>query len=334
MWAVKNSTPFKAAGAWGRDKQGIHEWIVVVKGTFDIGPDGRALIADEQLEPLIAPEYNGEPGVSSLKYEADLVAAKPTTDILLNATAYAPGGQPSTGFSVGMRVGPVKKVLRVKGHQFWEDGVRGVRPSSMEAVDRLPIVYERAYGGYDDEDPDPAKHAMDSRNPVGCGLVTDPKRRVGRALPNFEFPDGAIEKTGPAGFGALDSFWSPRRELCGTYDEQWQAGRMPLLPHDWNALSLQCSPVDQRPSSALRGGEPVELKNLTPGGELKFSLPKIHLTFNTLIDGRSTEHRAQVSTVIIEPDHPRVIMVWKSVLSCPTDIDYLDDTVVRQKAFI
>ncbi|MGW8392271.1 DUF2169 family type VI secretion system accessory protein [Pseudoduganella sp. HUAS MS19] len=331
MWAVKNRTPYEAAGGWGRDKNGVHEWIVVVKGTFDITADGRTVLAQEQIAPLLAPEHHGAPGSSSLRYEADLVAAKPTTDILLNGTACAPEGRPSTEFAIGMSVGPVRKVLRVTGERHWERGVLGVRPSVTSPVERLPIMYERAYGGYDRHDPDPAKHRLEARNPVGCGLASAGLRQPGQPLPNFSYPDGSVEQAGPAGFGALDCSWSPRRELAGTYDERWQQQRMPLLPEDWEPHSLQCAPADQRPPAPLRGGEAVNLVNLTPGGLLRFALPKIHLTFNTLIDGRTIEHRARVASVIIEPDYPRVIMVWQSVISCPGDIDYLEDTIVREK---
>ena len=79
MWAITNRTPYKVGKTWGRDKDGIHEWVVAVKGTFDIKPDGSLKLADEQLEPLLLPEYTGEAGVSSLRYDADLVAPKPTT---------------------------------------------------------------------------------------------------------------------------------------------------------------------------------------------------------------------------------------------------------------
>lgn len=78
----------------------------------------------------------------------------------------------------------------------------------------------------------------------------------------------------------------------------------------------------------------MELINLTPAGKLRFALPKVYLAFNTRINGRTQEHRSRLSTVIIEPDHPRVIMVWQSSLSCPTDVDYLDETVVREKPYI
>ena len=87
MWSITNHTPYKAGKTWGRDKEGIHEWIVAVKGTYDILDDGSVKLAEEQLEPLLAPEYNGEDGLSSLRYEADLVAQKPTTDVVINGTA-------------------------------------------------------------------------------------------------------------------------------------------------------------------------------------------------------------------------------------------------------
>lgn len=334
MWAIVNYTPYRVGKSWVRDKDGVHEWIVAVKGTFDIKPNGGLMLADEQLEPLLLPEYYGEDGTSSLRYDADLVSSKPTTDLILNATAYAPKRRPSKSFKVSIRVGPIYKVIRVVGHRRWKRGLLGLKPTVIKPVTDLPIIYEHAYGGYDQTDPDPKKQRMDTRNPVGCGVVARASHREGRSLPNFEYPKGSLEKTGPAGFGAIDSYWSPRRELCGTYNEAWERHRRPLLPGDWDPRSLLCSPEDQRPDRHLRGGEPVELVNLTPAGLLRFTLPKVHVTFSTRIDGRPVEHRSKLSTVIIEPDHPRVIMVWQSSLSCPADVDYLDETIVREKPYI
>lgn len=333
MWRVRNYTPYKVGRGWGRDKDGVHEWIVVVKGTFDISPEGKVTLADEQLEPLLLPEYNGEPGVSSLRYDADIVAPKPTTDVVINATAYAPNGRPSVTFSVEARVGGMHKALRVFGKRTWDVGpLQDV--TEPEPVEQIPIVYERAYGGYDRADPDPARQRMDARNPVGCGVAAQRSHRKGMALPNFEYPGGNMEKTGPAGFGAIDSFWSPRREFAGTYDTAWQQSRHPLLPLDWDPRSLLCSPQDQQPDTYLRGGEPVELTNLTRNGRLQFTLPKAYFGFSTRISGRTEEHRGRLSTVIIEPDHPRVIMVWHTALACRNDVDYLDETVVREKRYI
>ena len=44
------------------------------------------------------------------------------------------------------------------------------------------------------------------------------------------------------------------------------------------------------------------------------------------------DHGARLHTVILEPDHPRVIMVWHTSLPCPNSrVDYLDRTVIFEK---
>lgn len=324
MWVVTNETPYAVGRTWGRDKYGVHEWIIAVKATFDIKPNGRLELAEEQLPPLLTPEYYGDDAASSLRYEADLVGRKPATDILLNGTAYAPRGLPVTEFLVSLRVGMMKKSIKVVGDRTWQRGMFGTRPSPPEPTAKVPLVYERAYGGYDQTDPDPANHRIDARNPVGCGLVT----MAGQPVPNFTYPQGRMDKDGPAGFGAVASFWSPRRELGGTYDEAWRHSQFPLLPEDWDPRTLLCSPADQRQDGYLEGGQLVELENLTPDGVLRFALPRINLRFRTRIDRRIEKHSSQLATVIIEPDHPRVILIWQSVLMVRNDGDYLDETVV------
>jgi hypothetical protein len=330
MWAVLNCTPYAADRSWGRDKNGVHEWIVAVKATFDVKPNGNLVLADEQPPPLLVPEYNGKDGASSLRYEADLVGPKPATDVVLNGTAYAPQGRPTAEFPVSLRLGSMHKIIKVVGHRAWKHGMFGGSPSAPEPVTQVPIVYERAYGGFDQSDLDPKKHRLDARNPVGCGMVT----QAGQPLPSFEYPSGRIEEAGPAGFGALASYWSPRRELSGTYDEAWQKGRFPLLPEDWDPRCLLCSPADQRLDGYLRGGELVELENLTPDGKLRFTLPKVYLRFRTRIDKRTEEHQGRLSTVVIEPDLWRLTMVWQSCLKVRTNVDYLDETIVSEKPHI
>jgi hypothetical protein len=295
-------------------------------------------LADEQPEPLLAAEYNGEDGISSLRYEADLAAPKPTTDVIVNGSAYAPGGRGAKEFGVAIRIDGIQKALRVWGDRVWCRGPGGVFPSAPVAVTEVPIVYERAYGGYDNKDPDPRRQKIDLRNPVGRGVAADDRLLVDQPVHNFEYPDRDPAKGGPAGFGAIASYWSPRLELQGTYDKAWEEARKPLLPVDWNPKSLLCSPEDQRPHQHLRGGERVLLANLTRDGSLQFDLPKIYPVFTTYFSTaggrRAEEHRARLATVIIEPDHPRVTMAWLTALLVHRDEDYLDETVVREKAYI
>ena len=330
MWKLDNQTPYAAARGWGRDKDGGHEWLVAVKAVFDIRSDGSVSLADEQLEPALLPEYTGEPGASSLRYDIDLVSPKPTTDLLVNGTAYAPGGRPSNEFRIGFAVGAVRKTLVVRGNRKFQAGLFGRASAEIEPVIQVPIVYERAYGGYDTADPDPSRHRRDARNPVGRGVVSQTHHRIGQLMPNFEHPGQAVEDAGPAGFGAIDSFWAPRSTWSGTYNEAWRKERFPLLPADWDPRSLLCSPLDQRPVQHLVGGETVQLHNLRPQGRLSFVLPRRDLQVTTRINKHTKQSRGTLGTVIIEPDHPRVIMVWHSSLSCPSDGDYLEWTVVSE----
>ncbi len=331
MWEIDNQTPYAAEATWDRSRDGVPEWIVAVKGTFEIR-NGEAVLAREQLEPLISAEYNGDDGTSSLRYDADLVGQKPTTDIIVNGTAYAPRGRPSAEFQIGLQVGSVQKSLRVRGNRWWKEN--GENTSAVELVTHVPLLYERAYGGYDHVGSHPKNHSLDPRNPVGCGQVADPRHRAGKMLPNFEYPGGKLDKAGPAGLGAIDTYWSPRREFWGTYDDGWERERKPLLPTDWDPRSRLCSPPDQQPRSHLHGGDRVELLNLTPNGQWTFTLPRVHLRFTTQIRKRSEEHRGQLSTVVIEPDKQRVLLVWLTSLPCPTDVDYLEETKVRVKRML
>lgn len=332
MWALNNKTPYAAERTWGRDINGLHQWIIAVKATYNIQKDGNITLADEQDEPLFAPEYFGEPGLSSLQYDADLISTKPTTDIILNATAYAPRGKPSNEFAVAMKVNGLQKQLKVMGERYWQNGIMGLKASKSRPVTAVPIRYEKAYGGWDRSNPDPAKQTWDPRNPVGSSFVKN-ELQLGQAIHQFEYPSGSPHKTGPAGFGAIDSFWSPRRELVGTYDEKWQQNRHPLLPLDWQPQSLQCAPKDQQTAKPLRGGEQVVLTNLTPEGRLSFLLPRVYLAFTTHIDGRVEEHRSQLTSIIIEPDQLSLKMVWTTVLLCKNEGDYLDQTIIREKRY-
>jgi hypothetical protein len=338
VWAIRNRTPYGVASTWGRNKDGVHEWIVAVRATFDIGPQGKVTLADEQPAPLLVAEYNGEEGASSLRHEIDLVSPKPTTDIIVNGTAYAPGGRPAAQFPVAIRVDGLEKVLRVWGSRAYVSHLGQVLPSGPVPVTEVPVLYERSFGGFDKTDPDPARQKLDPRNPVGCGVAADARRLIDKPVHNFEYPDRNPAESGPAGFGAIASYWSPRRELQGTYDKAWEESRKPLLPVDWDPMSLLSAPADQRPSQHLRGGELVQLSNLTRDGLLKLALPKIYPVFTTYfstVSGRRLEeHRARLVTVIFEPDHACLVMVWSTALLVHGDEDYLDETVVREKAYI
>lgn len=333
MWAINNSTPYAADSTWVRDKQGVHHWIVVVKATFDVSESGKVSLNDEQVAPLLSPEYHGDPGQSSLRYEAELVSSKPTTDILFVGDAYAPKGRSVRKLGVSLRLGPVYKELVVFGTRVYRAGILGLALSEPAEFKVRSMTYEWAYGGIDLRDPDPKKHLMDTRNPVGKGVACNARLLVDQPAHSIEYPQGNPAKTGPAGFGPIASYWSPRLELAGTYDKKWQETRRPLLPLDHDERHVLCAPTDQRPSHHLVGGEPVELVNLCAWGSWRFHLPRQDVSFVTAFGSRRVEHGGKLATVTLEPERKRVTMAWQTSLPVRgPDSDYLDATTIKVRS--
>jgi hypothetical protein len=336
MWEHDNQTPFAADHSWVRDKDGAEVWVVAVKATFLVRPDGTTEVAPEQVPVTLVPKFRGDPAASSLLYDSDLYHTKPTTDVLLNGHAYAPGGKPTTRVDVTMKVGPVRKTLRVTGDRVWEIGNLTARISEPKPFEKMPLTYERAYGGRDETGDDPKKHTWEVRNPVGAGFAAHSRNLADKPLPNVEDPGHLVGllsmHTRPAGFGAIASHWQPRVKWGGTYGEKWLKERQPLLPEDFDERFYLCAPVDQQTPKYLKGGEEVELINLTPGGLLRFTLPRLAFGFTTRFStGEVVRHRGKLHTVILEPDVPRVLMVWHSHLPCHPKVLKLQRTTITQK---
>ena len=338
MWELRNSTPYAAGFTWVQDPDGARRWVVAVKATYDIGPGGQLALCDEQLPPSVVPEYNGEDGVSSLKFEADLTPPKPGTDVYVVGRAYAPNGTPVTRMAVSLGIGGQRKILEVVGDRIWQRHVADIAPSAPASFTEMPLVYERAYGGYDDASPDPSQQALFEPNPVGRDHVVKRASLVDRPVANIGFPGEDPSKCGAAGFGAIGSYWSPRSTFAGTYDAKWIEHRKPLPPEDLDPRFHMCAPPDQQFIPHLRGGESIELVNMSPGGALRFLLPKVYLAFTTTIalrrSERTEDHRATLQTVVLEPDFPRVSMVWQTSLACHHEADYLESTHIMEKPYL
>jgi hypothetical protein len=103
MWQIENRTPFAAERTWTRGRDGAEIWLVAVKCTYDIRPDGATAISADQPPVTLAPEYvdPDAPVQSSLKYDVDLVRTKVTTDILVQGMRMRPAGGRSLSLTSG-----------------------------------------------------------------------------------------------------------------------------------------------------------------------------------------------------------------------------------------
>ena len=334
MWEVKNFTPYLAERAWVRDRNGADTWIVVVKATFTITAEGALEVAEEQAPVELTPVYTGDAGKSSLLSESDVEYPKPGTDILLGGHAYAPRGEPCRSVEVTMKAGPIHKRLRVHGDRRWEWDLTGPVMSPAEPFIQVPLVYERAFGGVDVTD-DGKVLGWERQNPVGTGYASIKSRLSGKLAPNIEYVDEPVtsdkRQMRPGGFGPIARDWTPRVQRAGTFDDAWMKSRMPLFPLDFDDRFFHCAPDDQQVPGYLRGGETVELTNLSANGYLSFQLPRATFRFTTFIGSATVEHRADLSTVLIEPAIPRVIVLWKTAVPCHGKDHKLRHTEIRAK---
>lgn len=331
MWQLDNRTPFAAERTWVRDRDGTEIWLVAVRATFEVQADGGTRVADEQPPVTAMAVHAGKPGASSVLLESDLQRTKTTTDIVLNGCAHAPHGQAVSELTVGLAVGALVKTLKVFGDRRWD----GKRIGAADAFVKMPLVYERAYGGVDLR---AGPGAWDARNPVGRGYFARAEHAHGQLLPNIEDPKQLIrawdDRPTPAGFGPLASHWQERQRWSGTYDARWERERLPLLPVDFDDRYHQCAQPDQQTPQFLRGGEPVALINLSPSGrDVRFVLPRMHLGLETsFYTGPSVRHPPpRLHTVILEPEMARVGLVWHSALPCHSRVLKLQRTRIVLK---
>ena len=332
MWAIANQTPFAADRAFVRDRDGSEVWLTILRASFQVEEDGSTRPADEQSPVCLAPEHFEDPATSSLRQESDLALRKTATDIVLIGQAWAPHGEPAPEVPVSMELGSLRKDLRVVGDRVWEKKrLGGLRPSQPELFSNLPIRYERAFGGVPRAG---STRSPFQENPIGSGLDAE----AGDPVWNIEHPDqpAAVARgdSRAAGFGAVAGHWLPRAAHAGTYDTAWEETRQPLLPVDFDEAYWQCAPLDQRAPGFLRGGERVRLVNLTPEGELEFELPRLRFGFRTAIADRDVDHRAELHTVILEPDERRVTLVWSTSLPCHHTLYKLRETTIFEKELL
>jgi hypothetical protein len=335
MLEIRNQTPFAAAIVPGLDREGRDTVTVVVKGTFALGRGEVLSVAGAQVPIAHADAFHGEPGLSSIKYEADACPAKKGTDVVL--VGQARSIRPVPSLDVSLSAGRLRKVVRVFGDRVWFRMMGGLAISDPIAFARMPLVYERAFGGADLAVEDAAARPRDPRNPVGAGYTSavEAERVEGVRLPNLEDPGALIAAPGdrpaPAGFGFIGRDWLPRRALAGTYDDAWQAERMPFLPADFDERYFNAAPPGLTSPRPFRGGEPVLVTNASESGDLKFQVPSTTLEVTARIRRVAVDIPAALDTVLIEPDAQRVVLTWRATAPCPRSFLYIERVRIAEK---
>ena len=309
--SVENLTPFTFEPLFLNDEELRPLFVPVVKATFELRPRGAPVLAEKQ-EPLRVGGERWEGGETpSPRLEPEGAFFKPATDVVLVGHAHAPG--PGTRELLAeLRVGPVHKKVRVVGDRTWFKSLGGIGMTQPAPFERMPLRYERAFGGRD-------RDTFEPRNPVGTGFRARGSRfEEGLLLPNLESPTEPLKAWGqhppPTGFGFIEPHWQPRAAFAGTHDAAWEKSRRPLLPRDFDRRFLNGAPQDQLVPGYLRGGEPVLLAHVTPQGPLSFrlpALPPVRVLATRAQDLDDVDLELKLDTVVLDTDAMRLFLTWR-----------------------
>lgn len=313
-----NATRMVTGYNMGLAPSGRESLVVVIKGTFVLPqPEEPVRLHETQLPLVMADTFTGAPGFSAPVHEVDFAPRKAACDVLLLGSAHAPEGRPTERTDVILRVGSMFKRFDVVGDRVWEAGLSGIRASDPAPFLRMPLSYDRAFGGVDQESENPAEHDAYMLNPVGRGFRRHLKNDWvdGRPLPNTEemgqpvtWPTHAYA---PMAFGPLGRGWSSRSQWVGTYDQQWLDEVFPFLPKDFDERYYQAAPADQQIAHAT-GPIEVAMRHLTPDGLRHFVLPHFDAPVHVFPKkGEREDYSAVLDTIVFEPDHERFTMTWR-----------------------
>jgi len=225
-------------------------YFVAALGFFDL-VDPSDFDLETQMWPAITPYLGQEP--------LDAAMPKPAGEVLIQGEACAPAGEKVRQQVVDVRVGTIAKRLVVFGDRHWHWRSDGVTFTQPEPFTRMPIGWDRAFGG-----------AGTVANPVGVGADAAEALRQGRPapLPNVEHPDALIlspqDRPPPAGIAPLAIDHPERMARVGTYDAAYLEERFPGHAADFDWSFYNTAPRDQWIDGFFTGTESYRLVGMHP----------------------------------------------------------------------
>ncbi|MEP7122936.1 MAG: DUF2169 domain-containing protein [Byssovorax sp.] len=285
---------------------------VVIKGTFDLVPDGPAKLRDETELPS-GDLHAGDEMMRSVLYPSDFAPFKPRVDVTLKGHAYAPGGSSPASlarFRFGRGSAGFERQIAVFGERTWQQTVVKTAPTEPRRFQRIPIVHELAFGG----------PGFD-RNPMGRGYG------AATALPCLEDPARLITSPAdtpePMSFGAVPMLWRERWSRLGSYAGDWLKTRWPYFPDDFDWAFFQAAPPAQQ-LDRVQGDEAFEIVGMHPqhprlDGSLPRLKPRCFAQRTTEAGGELVEVVLRLDTVTIDVDEMKLNLVWRGLIEVRDD---------------
>ncbi len=229
----RNLTPLHAIAFKAVDVPGDEFHVVALKAGYKLvkrataGPNDLThdcvLLEGPRAAPLVmADEYEAAVGKSSVKYESDLAPFKPACDVLIRATAHAPGGAAARSWPAYARLWDhddlvLDKTITLHGPRHFRKNGEDWNLSSTEPARSVPVRWEHAYGGASEvravpDSGQPILNEVCFSNPLGCGWIE--KRYFDSALDADNIASSHM-LAAIARHEHLDQFPAPQIELEG-----------------------------------------------------------------------------------------------------------------------
>ncbi len=332
---ASTTTPFAVTSLPSLSRAGEELAVVVASARYDWPRlrDDPPTLAEDQPPPQLGDRYHGDPASSSLRWEGQSTYHRPATDIYVSGHAWTPGGRPAPHTEVYVMVGPYERRAVVFGDRVWVQAGTELGPSRPAAFDRIPLIYERSFGGVPPEASPPVLE-LAAHNPVGRGLYRQARHARGQPLPNIEDPAQPLRRFGdrprPHGFGPIARHWLPRRQVAGTDDQAWLDARAPLWPADMDERLFCAASPGASVTPHLRGGELVVAVGLTPDGPARFCLPQIELEASFEFRRRVERRPMVLDAIDLDGDARSVTLIWRaSVVAGPELLELLATRVAE-----
>ncbi|HVK63546.1 MAG TPA: DUF2169 domain-containing protein [Polyangium sp.] len=281
--AAISPLPGAEAGVVAFRTGGVLHATVITKATFAFAPD--APMPRVEPQPILRDEvHHGDNPARSVRFTSDLVPYLARADVLFTGHAHATAARLQV--HAGERV-LLDKTLLLK---------------DSRGAQRIPLVYERAFGGSDVPD-----------NPLGMGAGID------AGEPTILSPG---DPRRPAGFGPIARAWPARKRLLGATPRSALEARIAEIPPGFDGAYFQAAPLDQQ-TDLLRGDEHLVLEGLHPSlPRLVTRLPglrgvaRIHgLAAFGIPDGQSMD--LCLDTLRIDGDEQRCTVVCRRWMKLP-----------------
>ena len=236
--------------------------------------------------------------------------SKLTPEFLVHGHAYPTAERPNA-CAARVKLADKEKTALVFGDRYWD----GARASEPKAFEKMPLSWDRSYGGADF-----AANPMGKGRTAVDGLVP---------LPNLEMPRKRILKPDqsvePAGFGLLDAINPQRVKYRGTYDANYLKEHSPGYAPDMDWRYFNLAPEDQWLDKPLRGDEAFSLENLHPTqprieGKLPGLRARVFATYSVAAGGtKLKEVPLRLTTVWFFPHAERCILLFHGLAEVGTD---------------